>query len=87
MGVESTLYLGKQIRPDLSRNQVKRVIEGCDVCQRIDPSMRVENLIGHGELAVERNWCRVAVDLTHYADNPYLSMVDCGPSQFAQAYK
>lgn len=83
LGVDRTLYLGKQIRSDLTRDQVKRVIAGCEACQRIDPAMRAENLVGQGELAVEKDWCRVAVDVTHHCGSLYLSMVDCGPSRFA----
>lgn len=83
LGVDRTFYLLKQIRSDLSRDQVKRVISGCEACQRIDPAMRVENLVGQGDLAVEQNWCRVAADVTHYDGTHYLSLVDCGPSRFA----
>ena len=82
LGVDRTLYLGKQIRLDLTRNQVKSVIEGCEECLRIDPSRRVENLVERGDLAVEGNWYRVAADVTHYNDINYLSIVDCGPSRF-----
>ena len=83
LGVDRSWYLAKQIRPDLSRKQVQREIAHCEECQRIEPAMRTENLVGHGELAVEDNWCRVAVDVTHYLGDQYLSMVDCGPSRFA----
>ena len=81
-GVDRTLYLGKQIRPGLTRDQVKREIEGCEECLRIDPSRRVENLVDQGDLAVERNWHRVAADVTHYDGAHFLSIVDCGPSRF-----
>ena len=36
-----------------------------------------------GDLAVEDNWTQVAVDMTHYDNQLFLSMVDCGPSRFA----
>ena len=81
-GVDRTFYLGKQIRLNLTRDQVKREIEGCEECLRIDPSRRVENLVEQGDLAVEGNWYRVAADVTHYNDTHYLSIVDCGPSRF-----
>ena len=83
LGVDRTFYLAKQIRNDLSRDQVKREIAGCDACQRIDPATQAENLVAKGSLAVEENWRRVAVDVTHYGANLFLSMVDCGPSRFA----
>ena len=28
-------------------------------------------------------WTRLAIDVTHYRQLPYLSMVDCGPGRFA----
>ena len=43
--------------------------------------MITENLVGQGELAVEDNWYRNAVDMTHYQGDQSLSMVDCGPSR------
>ena len=60
------LYLGKQIRRDLSPNQVNRVIEGCDVCQLIYPSKRAEKLLGHGELGFEMHWFCDAINVIHY---------------------
>ena len=45
--------------------------------------MRVENLVGHGDLSVKGNWCRVAADVTHYEGTNYLSLVDCEPSRLA----
>ena len=83
LGVDRTFYLAKRIKQGLTRDQVKRAITGCETCQRIDPAVRSENLIGQGDLAVEQNWCRVAADVTHYKGTPFLSLVDCGPSRIA----
>ncbi|XP_067942815.1 uncharacterized protein [Watersipora subatra] len=83
LGVERTLYLAQQVRSDLTREQVKRKLAGCEACQRVDPAPRGENLVETGSLAVENNWCRVAIDVTHYGGQVFLSMVDCGPSRFA----
>ncbi|XP_067930843.1 uncharacterized protein [Watersipora subatra] len=83
LGVERTLYLAQQVRSDLTREQVKRELAGCEACQRVDPAPRGENLLETGSLAVEGNWCRVAIDVTHYGGQVFLSMVDCGPSRFA----
>ncbi|XP_067949793.1 uncharacterized protein [Watersipora subatra] len=83
LGVERTLYLAQQVRSDLTREQVKRELAGCEACQRVDPAPRGENLVETGSLAVEGNWCRVAIDVTHYGGQVFLSMVDCGPSRFA----
>ena len=83
LGIDRTFYLVQQIRSDLDRDQVKRELAGCEVCQRIDPALREENLVSKGSLAVEGNWCRVAADVTHFGTCIYLSMVDCGPSRMA----
>ena len=83
LGVDRTFYLTKRVRSDLTCDMVKRDISWCKVCQRIDPAMRSENLVGLGNLAVEGNWCRVACDTTHYNGTTYLSLVDCGPSRFS----
>ena len=83
LGIDRTFYLVRQIRSDVSREQVKEELEGCEACQRIDPALRGENLVARGDLAVESNWSRVAVDITHYGSQLFLSMVDCGPSRFA----
>lgn len=83
LGVDRTFYLVKQFRSDLTRDQVRDVIAGCEECLRIDPAMRAENLVGRGDLAVDKNWHRVAVDVTHYEGVHFLSIVDCGPSRFA----
>ena len=82
-GVDRTFYLAKRFRSDLARDQVRRTIRGCEACQRIDSAARSENLVGQGNLAVERDWSRLAADVTYYEGVPYLSLVDCGPSRFA----
>ena len=82
-GVDRTYFLAKRVRPDLTRDQVKQAIAGCEACLRIDPARRAENLVEQGDLAVDRNWQRVAVDVTHYESAQYLSFVDCGPSRLA----
>lgn len=81
-GVERTLFLASKIRPGLSRELVRRTLDECEACQRIDPAARAENRVESGELSVETNWTRVAVDVTHYRNVDYLSLVDCGPSRF-----
>jgi len=39
LGIDRTLYLARQIRGDLSREQVKSKLARCDACQRIDPAL------------------------------------------------
>ncbi|XP_067939132.1 uncharacterized protein [Watersipora subatra] len=68
---------------NLSREQVKTNLAACEACQRIDPALRGESIVAVGDLAVEENWCRVAIDVTHYGNSPFLSIVDYGTSQFA----
>jgi len=83
LGIDRTLYLAKPIRVDLSQEQVKSKLAGCEACQRIDPALRSEKFMPTGKLSVEGNWHSVAVDVTHYEDRLFLSTVDCGPSRFA----
>jgi ribonuclease HI len=79
-GVNRSLYLARQTLPQVTREQVTKVIRSCKQCQSIDPAP-----VQHepGKLSVESNWKRLAVDVTHYRGRSYLSMVDCGPSRFA----
>ncbi|XP_067932994.1 uncharacterized protein [Watersipora subatra] len=83
LGADRMLYLARQIRKDPSREQVKTNLAGCEACQRIDPALQGESIVAVGDLAVEENWCQVAIDVTHYGGSLFLSMVDCGPSRFA----
>ena len=80
MGIDRTLYLAKKLHPEVSRDCVKRVVKNCVRCQSIDPASVVHK---GGEVSIEYNWRRLAVDVTHYRNIAYLSMVDCGPGRFA----
>lgn len=80
MGIDRTLYLARKLDPKVSRESVKRIVQCCDRCQSIDPAPVVHK---GGELSVENNWKRLAIDVTHYRQTPYLSIVDCGPGRFA----
>ncbi|XP_068240133.1 uncharacterized protein [Palaemon carinicauda] len=80
MGIDRTLYLAKKLDPQVSRECVKKVVQCCDRCQSIDPAPVMHK---GGELSVERNWQRLAIDVTHYRQVPYLPVVDCGPGRFA----
>ncbi|XP_029642717.1 uncharacterized protein LOC115217217 [Octopus sinensis] len=73
--VDKTLYLAKKIDADVTRRNIRKVVGRCDRCQYIDFAP-----CGHeqGNLSVEHNWKRLAVDVTHYRQGIYLSMVDCG---------
>ena len=80
MVIEKTLYLARKIDPTVQRGRVKAVVSSCERCQRIDPAP-----VCHvkGELSVENNWERLAMDVTHYRNRGFLSIIDCGPGRFA----
>ncbi|KAF2348572.1 Integrase catalytic core [Trinorchestia longiramus] len=80
VGVGRTLYLARKMDPNVSREDVKRVVRSCERCQSIDPAPLKHE---PGEVSVKTNWSRLAIDVTHYRGRPYLSMVDCGPGRFA----
>ena len=80
MGVERTLFIARQIDPKVKRPDVVRVVKGCDRCQSIDPAPVTHK---PGELSIDEVWCRIAVDVTHYKGEAYLSVIDCGPGRFA----
>ena len=81
LGIERTLFVArKSLGDSITRSQVKKVVEECNTCRRIDPSpVQWE----HGRLSVETVWTRLAMDFTHFNGKIYLSIVDCGPSRFA----
>ena len=66
--------------PTVSREEVERCVRGCSQCWTIDPAPVKYD---HGRLEVERNWSRLALDVTHLGMQSYLTVVDCGPSRFA----
>lgn len=80
LGVNRTLYSVKRIRPEVQRKEVAAVIDKCARCWSVDPAPITWP---KGDLSVEENWWRVAADVTHYNNQLYLTMVDCGPSRFA----
>ena len=80
MGVEKTLYLARKLDPSVTKAKVKEVVKCCERCQSIDPAPVMHK---KGEIGIARNWSRMAIDVTHYRQIPYLTMIDCGPSRFA----
>ncbi|KAF2354244.1 Integrase catalytic core [Trinorchestia longiramus] len=80
VGVDRPLYLARKMDPNISREDVKRVVRACERCQSIDPAPLKHET---GEVSVKNNWCRLAIDVMHYRGRPYLSMVDCSPGRFA----
>jgi ribonuclease HI len=80
LGIDRTLYLARLENPETSRREVADVVGACSKCLSIDPAPVTWE---HGDLAVQENWYRVAIDVTHYNGRCYLTFVDCGPSRFA----
>ena len=83
LGIDRNLFLAQQIECNLTHQQVKEELAGCEACQRIDTALRGENMVPTGDLSVDGNCFRVVVDVTHFNGQLYLSMVDCGPSRVA----
>lgn len=82
LGVDRTLNLARRCYPGslVSRRNVEEVVQSCLRCRSIDPApIHWQN----GTLEVERNWWRLACDVTHYGGAKYLTVIDCGPSRFA----
>ena len=79
-GVKRTLYFVRKTNPMVTRKDVQRVVQACQICQSIDPASKQWK---HGQLGVNENWQRVGMDITHFESRHYLSLIDCGPSRFA----
>lgn len=80
MGVERTLYLVRQVDPNVKREEIQMIVKNCVRCQSIDPAPNIHN---PGEIGVLTNWTRLAIDIAHYRGGAYLSIIDCGPSRLA----
>ena len=80
-GVDKTKYLAERILArEVSKEDVEAVVQACQKCQSIDPHpVRWE----HGTIEVRKVWERLAVDVTYVNSQPYLTLIDCGPSRFA----
>lgn len=79
-GTDRTLYLARKMSPKVSRDDVKKIVQTCERCQSIDPAPVVHE---GGNLSVTAVWTRIAIDITHHHQVPYLSIIDCGPGRFA----
>ena len=64
----------------MPKNDVRRVVKACQVCQSIDPA---PVKWARGDLNVDEIWHRVGMDVTHVNGCHYLTLIDCGPTQFA----
>ena len=79
-GVRRSLYFARQVDPAVTRADVEAVIRACPHCASVDPA---PTRWDKGELRVKENWQRIAADVTHFGQDRFLTMVDCGPSRFA----
>ena len=74
------MYFVRRAYPHLefSRTDVASVVKNCSKCLSIDPALICWPV---GNLSVESNSSRVAIDVTHF-----LSIIDCGPSRYGSCY-
>lgn len=81
-GVDKTWHLVRVTYPELqmSKRDVQSVVNACTKCKSIDPAPVQWKV---GKLDVEKNWERLACDVTHYNHDRYLTLIDSGPSRFA----
>ena len=79
LGIDRTFFLVKSKVPGISRDLVAKVVRECRPCCSVDPAPVSWE---HGGLSCEVSWFRVAVDVTHFNGQCYLTLVDCGPSRF-----
>ena len=73
-GVDKTMELLDPAIP-ASRASVAKVVESCVPCQTVDPTVRKR--WKRGGLAVNKLWFRVAIDVTHFRGQPFLTAIDC----------
>ena len=70
----------KLVSPAVSKAAVREVVRECEEYQSIDPTPVSWKA---GRLDVCENWRRVGMDMTHLGGRHYLTLINCGPSQFA----
>lgn len=80
LGLDRTFYIARSVLGDeVTYEMAQTVVRECHVCRRIDPApVRWDR----GQLCTNIIWQRLAADITHYQNVPYLTVVDCGPSRF-----
>ena len=79
-GVRRSLHFMWQVDASVTCAEVEAVVRDCPDCTSVDPA---PTWWDGGELSVAKNWQRIAVDVTHFGQDRFLTMVDCGPSCFA----
>ena len=79
-GVRRTLYFVKQIAPGVSKAAVKTIFRECEECQSINPAPVHWS---KGALNAKQTWHWVVMDITHCNGGHFLTVIACGPAQFA----
>ena len=80
LGVERSLYLTRMVDPSVKRKDIESAVRGCRECNTFDPAPAKHE---PGMLSVTQNWKRLALDVTHFGQKQYFTVVDSGPSRFA----
>ena len=75
-GAETTLHFARKLDPSYSKSDAEFVVKNCRECQSIDP--RAVRING-GELSVEEDWKRLALDVTHHGCQKYVLDNGCIP--------
>ena len=78
-GVKKMLYFVRLIDLRVTKAEVRAVVRDCRECQAIDPAPVHWK---PDRLDVAENWNRVGMDVTHFAQQLYLTLIDCDPSHF-----
>ena len=78
--VRWTLYFVRQVSSTVSKAEVLMVVRASERCQSVDPALVHWKV---GKLDVRDSWRRVGMDITHYEDQHYSTLIDCGPSMFS----
>ena len=73
LGVDRTLDLVKEVKKDVSRSVVSKVISECDECAKICPTA---TKYPKGHLSSGRIWKCVSSDITHVGNRSYLTLID-----------
>ena len=78
-GIRRTFFFARRACPDVCKSLVRDVVSNCETCRSIDPAPVKWK---KGDLSVTAVWDRVAMDITHFRGESYLTLIDCGPSRF-----
>lgn len=68
------------VNPETKGVDVQKCVRQCVECRSIDPSPTNHQ---SGSLSVGENWCRLALDVTKYRGQSYLTIIDSGPCRYA----